>query len=73
MDFIIRKTELSDVIHLPLIERSAINAFKSLPTLVWVTYHRVTSAKEYTLISSLLELGCSRAVRPNDLRFLLIS
>ena len=33
MEYAIRKTELSDVEHLPLVERSAGSAFKSLPSL----------------------------------------
>ena len=47
MDYIIRKTELSDVEHLPLVERSAGSAFKSLPSLAWIADDSVMSVEEH--------------------------
>lgn len=56
MDYIIRKTELSDVEHLPLVERSAGSAFKSLPSLAWIADDSIMSAEEH---NSLLATGLS--------------
>lgn len=47
MDYIIRKTKLSDIEHLPLLERSAGSAFKSLPSLAWIADDSVMSAQEH--------------------------
>ena len=47
MDYIIRKTAISDIEHLPLVERSAGSAFKSLPSLAWIADDSVMSAKEH--------------------------
>lgn len=47
MDYIIRKTELPDVEHLPLVERSASQAFKSLPSLSWIADNSVMPTREH--------------------------
>ena len=56
MDYIIRKTKLSDIEHLPLLERSAGSAFKSLPSLAWIADDSIMSAEEH---KSLLATGLS--------------
>lgn len=56
MDYVIRKTEISDVEHLPPVERSAGSAFKSLPGLAWVADYSVMSAEEH---KSLVATGLS--------------
>ncbi len=47
MNYIIRKTELSDVEYLPLVERCASSVFKSLPSLSWIADDSVMSAEEH--------------------------
>ncbi len=47
MTYIIHKTELRDVAHLPRVERSAAHAFTSLPNLSWLADESVMSTKEH--------------------------
>ena len=50
MSYNIRKTELSDLDYLPAVERSAGNAYKSLPDLAWIADGSVMSADEHKCV-----------------------
>ena len=47
MPFIVRKTQFSDVVELPHVERSAGKAFKSIPDLSWIADDSVMSVDEH--------------------------
>jgi len=47
MSYVIQKTQLSDVIDLPLVEQSAGRAFKSIPSLAWLADDSVMSVDEH--------------------------
>ncbi len=56
MKYIVRETELFDLDYLPLIEKSAGNAFISMPNLAWIADNSVMSRDEH---ERLLTLGFS--------------